>query len=163
MSAQDDAKAARERDIFMACAEAAGLPVRKGSVESRPPPEPDILCDLEGEGPVAFELAELADAGLAEVESLAIRRGVAPTAVWIEQTIEKLREKVEQKTYTTPHPLELIGWASAFILPPDSWIPLFEPGLRVLHGRSRFRRIWVVNLGGPKDERGVWFVNPPRA
>lgn len=46
MSTRNEDKEARERAIFAECAEIAGLRVREGSVVSRPPPEPDILCEI---------------------------------------------------------------------------------------------------------------------
>ncbi len=56
LSRRNEDKEARERTIFAECAEIAGLRVREGSAVSRPPPEPDILCEISGEGLVAFEL-----------------------------------------------------------------------------------------------------------
>lgn len=49
----------KELPIFNLFAAARGLRVE--SVEKRRPPEPDILCNVAGEGPVAFELVELVD------------------------------------------------------------------------------------------------------
>jgi hypothetical protein len=48
-----------ERAIFGLFAEAACLPIRLRSVRSRPTPEPDIRCRVDGEGHVAFELGEV--------------------------------------------------------------------------------------------------------
>jgi hypothetical protein len=59
-------KATREREVFALFADAAHLPVVAGSIRSRPEPEPDILCELDGEGSVAFELVELVDSAFAE-------------------------------------------------------------------------------------------------
>jgi hypothetical protein len=161
---REDEKAAHELAVFLEFAEYAvreGLRVRPGSAASRRPPEPDILCDVNGEGPVAFELVEIIDSTLAENISVAIRDGVPARGSCVADfTGERLRKKLAA-TYKTPHPLELVMWANPFITPPDVWHPTFEPKLRALSGKSPFRRIWVVNLGGPDDERGVWFVNPP--
>lgn len=49
----------RELAIFEIFVRTSSLPVFPGSILKRPPPEPDILCDVEGEGPVAFELGEI--------------------------------------------------------------------------------------------------------
>ena len=54
-----DSKAERERKIFQLFAEAAHLPVIPGSIRSEPSPAPDILCEIQGRGPVAFELVEI--------------------------------------------------------------------------------------------------------
>jgi hypothetical protein len=48
----------RMLDLFL---EYADIPVIASSIESRSPPEPDILCRLENGEVVAFELAELSD------------------------------------------------------------------------------------------------------
>lgn len=55
----EDEKAAYERDIFRLFVQSADLPVLPRSIQSRPPPEPDILCQLEDGAFVAFELGEL--------------------------------------------------------------------------------------------------------
>ncbi len=54
-------QAEREREIFEAFAEIAPFTVLPCSIESRNPPEPDILCQIENYGQVAFELTELID------------------------------------------------------------------------------------------------------
>lgn len=54
-------QAEREREIFEAFAKVAPFKVLSGSIESRNTPEPDILCQIEGHGQVAFELTELVD------------------------------------------------------------------------------------------------------
>lgn len=54
-------KEARERAIFSEFAQRVGLPVIAGTLQSRQPPEPDVLCEIQGQGPVAFELVELID------------------------------------------------------------------------------------------------------
>ena len=50
-----------ERRMFDLFLEYANLPVIPSSIESRRPPEPDILCRLENGEVIAFELAELSD------------------------------------------------------------------------------------------------------
>lgn len=54
-------KEERERAIFGEFAEAVGLPVIAGTLQSRQSPEPDVLCDIRGRGSVSFELVELID------------------------------------------------------------------------------------------------------
>jgi len=54
-------KEKREREIFKAFAEVAPFKVLPSSIESRTPPEPDILCHIENHGAVGFELTELID------------------------------------------------------------------------------------------------------
>jgi hypothetical protein len=52
-----------EKAVFEEFAPSAGLNVVPGSIESRQPPDPDIRCELVGEGPVAFEVTESLDGG----------------------------------------------------------------------------------------------------
>jgi hypothetical protein len=63
---KDLGKSAIERRIFRRFAEISTLPIAVDSVESRCPPEPDILCMVEGEGQVAFELVEIIDESFAK-------------------------------------------------------------------------------------------------
>ncbi len=160
MSPRNQDKEERERAIFAECAEIAGLRVREGSVVSRPPPEPDILCELVGEGLVAFELVEIVDSDLAESVSVAIRRDQPARGVWVgDPTLERITGKL-RKSYSTPHPMELLAWAGSLTTPPSVWHPTHDQDLRALP-LGPFRRLWVVNFGMRPDERGVWFVNPP--
>jgi len=48
-----------ERIIFQLFAEAAHLPILPGSIRSKPPPAPDIVCEIHGRGTIAFELVEI--------------------------------------------------------------------------------------------------------
>jgi hypothetical protein len=59
-------KAAHERTIFEEFAQTAGLPVRAGSIVSQKYPSPDLACEIEGQGIVAFELVRLVDQGWAQ-------------------------------------------------------------------------------------------------
>jgi hypothetical protein len=64
--ADRDRHGLREQKIFLDFAKACGLAIRLDSIEKREPPEPDILCKIEQEGAVAFEMVELIDQGLAQ-------------------------------------------------------------------------------------------------
>ena len=55
----------KELKIFVAFAEVAKLPIIPNTIQKREPPEPDISCELEHEGTVAFELVEVIDSALA--------------------------------------------------------------------------------------------------
>jgi hypothetical protein len=54
-----DEQAAEDRATFEQFVDVVGLPVVSGSIESRQPREPDILCELINVGKVAFELGTL--------------------------------------------------------------------------------------------------------
>ena len=55
-----------EMRIFRRFAAICALPLSTESAESRYPPEPDILCKVEGGGEIAFELVKIIDSGLAK-------------------------------------------------------------------------------------------------
>ena len=54
-------KTLHELAIFRSFAAAASLPLIDSSLESRPPPEPDIKCSMAGEVEIGFELTEIVD------------------------------------------------------------------------------------------------------
>jgi hypothetical protein len=146
---KEEAKAAFERSVFRDFAEAARLPLVRGSIESRPPPEPDILCTVEGGTRVAFELVCLVDQDLAHVTAQAIANPAEPRGVWFDDpTFERIREKLVAKEYKTVHPMELLAWGDDTLLPRSSWEPMFADQVRALFDStpSRFRRLWVANL-----------------
>ena len=64
MADPDISQEEQEQIIFQFFVQAAQLPVVSGSIRSlppsnRPPLNPDILCEIQGRGPVAFELVEI--------------------------------------------------------------------------------------------------------
>lgn len=65
MADPDMSQEEREQITFQMFAEAARLAVIPGSIRSEPCPAPDILCDIQGRGPVAFELVEIVTPALA--------------------------------------------------------------------------------------------------
>ena len=54
-------KQQREKKVFTQFCKTAQLQVIPGSVKNQDPPAPDILCEIRGEGYVAFELVEILD------------------------------------------------------------------------------------------------------
>ena len=56
---ENDRHGSREQKIFSLFAEVCGLAIQLDSIEKRKPPEPDILCQIAGEGTVTFEMVEL--------------------------------------------------------------------------------------------------------
>lgn len=55
-----------EMRIFRRFAAICALPLSTESAENRYPPEPDILCKVEGGSAIAFELVQIIDSGLAK-------------------------------------------------------------------------------------------------
>jgi hypothetical protein len=68
-----DKQGSDELRIFRLFAAAAELEITEGSIEKREPPEPDILCELQGQGTTAFELVETIDPALAQTVAAQIK------------------------------------------------------------------------------------------
>jgi hypothetical protein len=147
-------KAARERETFARFAAIASLHVIADSIESREPREPDILCSLSDGNRVAFELVDLVDQDWARNRSLP-----GLTGVWVgDATGERIRDKLTDREYSTPFPMELVAHdSSGLLLPKDVWNPMWSSEIMALRARSRFRRVWVVDLW----EEQIRFVDPP--
>jgi hypothetical protein len=151
----DVAKAAQEKTTFLEFARVARLGVIADTVENRPPPEPDIFCMIEGRGPVAFELVDLIDEGLARAVARSVRGPVE--GVWYGKSpLEAIREKCAKK-YETQHPIELVICTDdlevELLEPPSAW---FAAKARRLLQRSPFQRVWVVKL--TDKQKSVWFT-----
>lgn len=70
----EEQKAAKERAVFEAFLASDGAPkIESRSVESRRPPEPDILCRLTDGADIAFELVEIVEGEWAQLISNQIR------------------------------------------------------------------------------------------
>jgi hypothetical protein len=159
---QEEAKAARERAVFMEFAAVARLAVVPGSVESRRPREPDILCRIAGVGPVAFELVGLEDEDLTRTVAQNVARPNECRGTWFDDpTLDTIGEKLTERTYVTQHPMELLAYGGDTLDPFDVWQPKCERRLKDLLDGSCFRRLWVVNLGPLAANRPVWLVHPP--
>jgi hypothetical protein len=154
-------KAARERDIFLEFVAVAGLPVVPGSIESRRPPEPDIVCELVGGGRVAFEVVELIDQDLAGTIARAVKRPDESRGVCFgDPTLDAIRGKLRRK-YETLHPMELLAVGDDLMLPEDVWRPKYEQRLKDLLDGSSFQRLWVAKLSPRVANRAVLLVRPP--
>ena len=55
------AQSLKEREVFRAFARISGLDIDDATIQSRSPPEPDILCETKTGKTLAFELTELID------------------------------------------------------------------------------------------------------
>lgn len=103
---REQEKGIGELKIFKEFVRLSGLSIIEASIEKREPHEPDIYCELEREGPRAFELVELADESLVR-EVAKAEKGLNPTAVWIGTNLHKVVKKFTNR-YTTPHPMFLL-------------------------------------------------------
>src|SRR5215472_1886106 len=105
MASSDDRQAA-EQAVFLDFAETAGLLVTR--IDSREPPEPDILCEIDGEGMVAVELGEVVGAERARAlnEQSAVRKQFRSAYAGLPQ---EDRERIESRVGGLP--AVLVGFA----------------------------------------------------
>jgi hypothetical protein len=133
-------KSEREIAVFRDFARVAGLGIDESSVRKRVPPEPDLLCVVEGEGPVAFELVELCDPNLAKVFADPLRPGNEFIRT-SDPSPGIVRNKL-RKTYKTEHPIELLCYTDGRVITPaDVILPSIRPYLGSF--RHVFRRAWL--------------------
>ena len=90
--------------VFREFAEKANIGIIADSIEKRPLGEPDILCAIEGEGPVAFELAELCAEDVAAAKS-SVKNGGVATGSFSDPCTKVLQKKWE-KRYRSQAPIE---------------------------------------------------------
>jgi hypothetical protein len=139
MNAEEE-KATRERLVFRTFLKESGLQISPKSIESRKPPEPDILCVHENDGTLAFELVEICAEDIARKisaigsEEFGFVRSADPAG-------DVLRKKLK-KNYRTEYPVDLLCYASGRTVSPDSVIlaairPLIETN------SGKFRRVWL--------------------
>jgi hypothetical protein len=136
-------KAGRELRVFNEFIELSGLPINASTVENRPPPEPDIRCVVEGDGPVAFELVELCNSELAKDIGDQRKRGTQAKLFMLGDPsgaafLGKLR-----KSYQTNAPIELLCYTGRTAVTNDRSLLTLRQ-LADSHGIDPFRRVWFL-------------------
>lgn len=136
--------------VFSEFAEKAHIGVVSGSIEKRPVGEPDILCAIEGEGPVAFELAELCAEDVAATIS-SITDGGSAVISTSDPTATVLQKKLH-KTYQSHAPIELLLYTNSRLVTPDDVILSTLRPILESHSTG-FRKVWLL---GEKGTYEVW-------
>jgi len=141
MNAEEE-KTVRKSLVFQTFLKVSGLRINPESIESRIPPEPDILCLHESDGKLAFELVEICAEGVAQRisaardgEEFGFVRSSDPSA-------GALRKKLG-KNYLTAFPVDLLCYTAGRTISPDAVIlaavrPLMETS------SGKFRRVWLL-------------------
>lgn len=137
-----------EKEVFSQFAKAAGL--RIGSIHKCFPPEPDLRCTVEGEGMVAFELAEIC----AEDVAVRIAHALANSgeAISTADPSERVLRKKLGCRYEASHPIELLLYTNARVVTPDDAIIATIQPILFESQENCFRRVWLFG------ERGVYEV-----
>ena len=132
---------ARQRDLL----------VEDSTVKKLQPPNPDLSCEILGEGTVAFELVEICDASMARLSS----RGVEANGVYL-RTSDPTRAVVEKKLrkqYQTALPVELLCYSGQVVSPDSTIIAEIQALLTQWPSPFQFRRVWLL---GRKGVYQVW-------
>ncbi|HTD05992.1 hypothetical protein [Undibacterium sp.] len=141
-----------ELTMFRDFAQRTGLPVVDTTIEKRcGDSEPDILCTLDGEGKVAFELVEICDPMLAANIAYSIIGSEATEAVASDPSTRIVRKKLN-KTYRADCPVELICYTNGRTMTADHEIlAAIQPWFNAIKGP--FRRAWLL---GKREVYEVW-------
>ena len=140
-------KKRRELAVFHEFAQRCGLSVVSGSIENRDPPEPDICCKIEGEGPVAFELVELVDRSIAEERAHVLKHpeDSGKKGLWAGEVMPILAGKFA-KHYEISCPIDLICYTDGrTVLPPDVLISQMRDHLADNPNTGPFRGVWFMS------------------
>ena len=147
MSHSDD-KASRELEVFHDFAHRCGLSIVPGSIENREPLEPDIYCEIEGEGPMAFELTEFVADSFAE-EIAYVRKhpeDSGKTLVRGGEAMPILAKKLANENYVSSCPIDLICYTNGRTgLPPNVLIPQMRTCIKEQPGTGPFRGVWFMS------------------
>jgi hypothetical protein len=142
MGRSESDKAQDEFRVFERFARLRGLKVVPSSMRKGVPPgEPDICCELEGEGPTGYELAEACAPEFKVAISKTLRDGFADAAWGADVSRTTLKNKLK-KRYSVTFPIELVIYAGMTALPDDVLAPKLEPAAQL--NRRQFRRIWLL-------------------
>ena len=140
MSHNEATKAVIELKVFERFVRLRGLRVVAGSIAKQLPPKPDILCVVQDEGPIAYEITEGCAPEFAAAESRAVREGTA-FAWGADVSAQTVRKKLENH-YPVDCPVELIVYAGRTSLPDDVLVPTITPVLA--NGLGQYRRVWLL-------------------
>jgi hypothetical protein len=139
--------------VFAEFARQSGLRISPESIEKRPRGEPDIRCTVQGEGSVAFELAELCAGDIAA--RIARLPADGDSFLWTSDPSASILRKKLKAQYDTPCPIELLLYTSGRVVTFDDVIlDTLRPILECRNGP--FRRVWL--LGEKAYE--VWPCSP---
>ena len=141
-------KARREREVFRDFAQRCGLSIVSGSIENREPSQPDIYCEIEGEGPMAFELVEFANDSMAEEIAHVRKHPEDSGKKYIRggEVMPILAKKFAKRNYESSCPIDLICYTDGHTgLPPNVLIPQMRTCIKEHPGTGPFRGVWFMS------------------
>lgn len=147
-------KQQNEQRAFARFAKRLGTRDQWLSVESRPEPEPDLLCTHVTDGSIAFELVGLTDPLIAEIQAAGANayQGAFSTSDPSERII---RKKLHRSYKTSAGRIELLVYTDGQLVTPDDVIvPTILPWFDAID--HQFQRIWFM---GELEARCLWNAN----
>ncbi|WP_426415059.1 hypothetical protein [Aestuariirhabdus sp. LZHN29] len=150
MSEQD--KGVEEVRVFKEFVRVAGLPIEIDTVRKCYPPKPDIRCRYHGGEWVYFELTELCDENLAQLDGRTLLQ--RSDRLWVADPAERIVRKKLRKHYPVSRPVELLCYKRGRLAAPDSeMLALIRP--LVVQYPGPFTRVWFF---GERLAQMVWSV-----
>lgn len=145
-------KAVAERNTFIRFSQLLGEEEAWLSIESREPPEPDLLC-CHARGAVAFELVAITDPLIAQVNA---GFGTSPYGMYsTSDPTERIIRKKLDKSYITPHQIELLVYNDLLVLTHDDTI--IELVTKWLNAKKHpFRKAWYM---GERSANCIWIAS----
>jgi hypothetical protein len=146
-------KATIERGVFSRFVEFLEESEMWGAIESRDPPEPDLLCTHAERGRVAFELVAITDPLIAEVNA---GYGRSPTGSYsTSDPTERIIRKKLGRRYVSDDPMELLIYNDLLVITPEDII--VEVTVNWLGSKShQFTRAWFM---GEHHAKLIWSAN----
>lgn len=131
----------REIDVFMRFVTLSAMNVISDSIEHRPPPEPDIICRVVGEGLIRFEPTEACAPEFAEAIN-----NPRPSGVYAcfgnDVTKETVLKKLD-KSYPVAGPIELLVYTDGGTAKTDELLE-YDITDALEEKEGPFCRIWLM-------------------
>ena len=146
-----------ELQVFRAFARVASIRIEAGSDRSVDPPEPHVLCSIDG-SPYYFELGEITDQGVARSYAIALKTD-EPTGGAFSQDIPfaSLLSGKARKTYVTSSaPVDLLMYYRKQYPPGEQrFTEMVNASARDLHALLKrnggpFDRFWIFDFWNDK-------------
>ena len=154
MMAVVTSKQQNEQRAFTRFAERLGTRAQWLSLESRPEPEPDLLCAHVTDGAIAFELVSLTDPLIAAIQAAGAK--AYQCAFFTADPSERIiRKKLHRSYETSAGRIELLVYTDGQLVTPDDVIiPTILPWFDAID--HQFQRIWFM---GELEARCLWNAN----
>lgn len=139
------AKQERELAIFKRFIAATNFPVTTDSIQNCEVPKPDIRCEVAGEGPVWFEIAETCSQDVARAFNTPPEDGVF--VGWVGENTEETVAKKVSKSYESDGPIELLMYDDGRTPKTDQML-IDSIDYVLKSGTGAFRRVWFFGKSG---------------